>query len=123
MYHALPTGGAYAKLDNAILSPKRAEAQAISGLTKRMVAAYSDDSTSFARRADLLNENRRLWKAVMRSVASEENELPQSLRVGLLNLGGFVERATSDLLNGEGDVRVLIEINRRIIAGLSVGGA
>jgi flagellar protein FlaF len=119
MYHAQPVGGAYAKIDDVLLSPKRAEAKAIAGLTRRMIAAFSKDETPFSRRVELLHENRRLWQAVMTSVASDHNELPDGLRVGLINLGAYVERVTTELLGGTGDVRVLIEINRRIVAGLS----
>lgn len=123
MYHSQPNGGAYAKIDQALVSPKRAEAHAISGLTRRMIAAFASEGTPFPRKVELLHENRRLWQAVMLSVANDENELPDGLRAGLLSLGAFVERATTELLAGKGDIRVLVEINRRIVGGLSTDPA
>jgi len=119
MYYAQPQAGAYAAMDDALLSPKRAEAHAIAGLTRRMIATFADDAAPFSRRADILHENRRLWYAVLQSVADDDNEMPDALRAGLVNLGAFVDRATTELLRGKGDARVLLEINRRIVAGLA----
>ncbi|UWQ21841.1 flagellar biosynthesis regulator FlaF [Jannaschia sp. W003] len=122
MYYAQPLSGAYTAMEDALLSPKRAEAQGIAALTRRMIAGFRDEGVPFSRRADLLHENRRLWYAVLLSAADADNPMPETLRAGLVSLGAFVDRSTSELLAGRGDVRVLIEINRRVVAGLATGG-
>lgn len=119
MYYAQPLAGAYAAMDHALLSPKRAEAQGIARITRELISVFADANTLFVRRVEVLHENRRLWHAIMVSVADEDNDMPEALRAGFVSLGSFVDRATADLLRGAGDPRVLIEINRRIVAGLS----
>ena len=122
MYHAQPQGGAYAALEPALLDPKAAEARVVTQITRRMIAAWKDDGTPFPARAAILHDNRRLWTAVAAAVVSDQNALPDALRASLAGLAGFVDRETTKLLRGDGhggDVRLLIEINRRIIAGLT----
>ncbi|KIT15300.1 flagellar biosynthesis regulator FlaF [Jannaschia aquimarina] len=119
MYHSRPAAGAYAAIDDAILSPKRAEARVMTDLTRRMIAAFSDDAVPFSRRAEVMHDNRRLWSAIAAVTLQNDNEMPDSLRASLAGLAGFVERQTAELLAGRGDIRILIEINRRIIGGLS----
>lgn len=119
MYHAQPQRGAYATLEPALLDPKAAEARVVTQITRRMIAAWKDDATPFAERVAVLDANRKLWTAVGAAVISDDNELPDALRASLAGLAGFVDRETGKLLRREGDVRILVEINRRVIAGLS----
>ena len=122
MYHSQPNTGAYGGLDPAILSPKAAEARVVSQVTRRLIAYFSDDATPFAKKAEALHDNRRLWTAIAAAVASDANALPEALRAGLIGLAAFVDRQTTEILAGTGDVRLLIDVNRRVIAGLSEDG-
>ena len=121
MYHARPQQGAYGAMDAALASPKRAEAQVIAGLTRRLIAAYADDAVPFSRRAALLHDNLRLWHTIAAAAAEDVNAFPDALRAGLLSLAGFVERTTRDVLAGRGDVRALLDVNRHVVAGLTAG--
>ena len=119
MYHAQPNGGAYAKPEAGVLDPKAAEARVLTDITRRMIAAWNDPRTPFGQRAEILHDNRRLWMAIGAAVFSDENAMPEALRASLAGLSAFVDRETDNLLSSKGDIRVLVEINRRIIAGLT----
>lgn len=120
MYHARPPAGAYGTMDAAVMSPRRAEAQAIAGLTRRMIAA--EDGGPFARRVEVLHENRRLWRAIAAATADDANDLPDAMRAGLISLAGWVDRATSEVLAGRGAMAPLLDLNRRVVAGLTTRG-
>ena len=119
MYHAQPNRGAYATLEPALLDPKAAEARVVTQITRRLIALHADPDISFPNRVEALHDNRKLWRAIAVAVVSDANEMPDALRAGLAGLAGFVDRETSKLLAGQGDVRLLIEVNRRVIAGLA----
>lgn len=112
---------AYGALDARIVDPTRAEALVFARVTRRMEAMATDRSTSFAARVAVLHDNRRLWLAAAAAVADGANDLSDETRAALLSLASFVERQTSRLLRGEGDIAILCEINRRVAGGLSHG--
>lgn len=114
---------AYGALDPALSTPAMAEARVFDRVTKRLKAAFSDDSGGIAARIAALHDNRRLWLAAAGDIAGDGNGLPEGLRVQLLGLAGFVDRHTSAVLDGRGEAEVLIEINSRISSGLSEAGA
>ncbi len=51
-------------------------------------------------------------------MAHPDNGLPQDLRARLFFLAEFTESETRRLMNNEGDVGVLIEINAAVLQGL-----
>jgi flagellar protein FlaF len=114
---------AYATLDPSLTSPKRAEARAFSEATRRLKVTYADESATMSRKAAALGDNLRLWITVAACVADDGNAMSDELRAGLLSLATFVERHTSSMLRGEGSADILVEINTRMIAGLSAEGA
>ena len=122
MYHAQPHRGAYATPEPALMDPKAAEARVFTQTTRRLVAMHADPDAPIAARVEALHDNRRLWRAVAVAVVSDDNAMPEALRAGLAGLAGFVDRETAKLLRGEGDVRLLIDVNRRVIAGLTGNG-
>lgn len=122
MGHAL-AANAYATLDPALTSPKRAEARVFSRATDRLRAVFADETASMASRAAVLADNRRLWLAAAVESADDRNPMPDDLRAGLIGLAAFVDRHTSAVLQGTATADALIEINARIAAGLSREGA
>jgi flagellar protein FlaF len=114
---------AYATLDPALTSPKRAEARVFTEATRRLRAAFDDGDAPMSQRAHALNDNRRLWMAVAVEAADAGNPMPDELRAGLISLAGFVERQTSAVFREGTGADILIEINASVIAGLSAGGA
>ncbi len=67
--------------------------------------------------------NCKIWTILVTSSLRPENALPQPLRRSIAELGLFVLERTARIIAGGGrlapdDAAVLIEINRRIAAGL-----
>lgn len=112
---------AYAALDPSLTTPGRAEAMVFASVTRRMEAAFAD-SDRHADRVAALHDNRRLWQAAAIACASDDNALAPALRASLVSLAGFVDRHTSEVMGGAAEPGILVEINRRVAAGLSVGG-
>lgn len=109
---------AYKQTMRDIQSPKDAEAKIISAITKGLERhAPEGYKSSFLK--DYLVKNQRLWVAVRNDTGSEGNSLPVALRAQLVSLSLWVERHTVSVLTGQADVQDLIDLNRRIIAGLS----
>lgn len=65
------------------------------------------------------SDNLRLWDALCVDLMHPDNSLPNDLRGNLLNIGDFVRRHTLGLYSGNGEVGVLVDINKAILAGLS----
>ncbi|MDB2407741.1 flagellar biosynthesis regulator FlaF [Jannaschia sp.] len=112
---------AYGALDAQIVDPTRAEALVFAKVTRRLEAIAADPATPFTARVAALHDNRRLWLAAAAALADGSNALPEALRARLLSLAVFVEKQTSALLRGKGDLAILCEINRRVVGGLSHG--
>lgn len=113
---------AYAALDPSLTTPGRAEALVFAKVTRRMEAAFADCESHVSDRVAALHDNRRLWQAAAIACASDDNALAPALRASLVSLAGFVDRHTSEVLGGAAEPSVLVEINRRVAAGLSAGG-
>ncbi|MCK0168269.1 flagellar biosynthesis regulator FlaF [Jannaschia sp. S6380] len=123
MGYALSAAAAYAAIDPSLTSPARGEAMVFADVTRRLEAVFGDDRATASRKAAALHDNRRLWRAAAEACAGDDNAMPEALRVSLLGLAGFVERHTSQVLEGSGEAAILCEINRRVAAGLSAGAA
>lgn len=68
---------------------------------------------------DSLYENQRFWAALRHDLAEPENVMPSALKASLISLALWVDRQTSSLMAGEGNVAGLVEINTNIVAGLA----
>lgn len=62
--------------------------------------------------------NSRVWSALRVDLYDEKNQLPEQLRGSLISLSLWIERETHAIMDGEGDMDALIDINRNIMAGL-----
>lgn len=112
----------YSTLDPSLTSPGRAEAMVFAKVTRMLEAAFGNEASSSSVRASALHDNRRLWQAAAIACADDANALDAGLRASLVSLAGFVDRHTSEVLGGSAEPSVLLEINRRVAAGLSAGG-
>ena len=62
--------------------------------------------------------NSRVWSALRVDLYDEKNQLPEQLRGSLISLSLWIERETHAIMDGDGDMEALIDINRNIMAGL-----
>lgn len=99
-------------------SARDTEAQALLEAARRMDAAVGEEDRDAYRTA--LRLNWRLWTIIQADVAGEESSLPDEIRQNILSLSVFIDKHTVSALaepNGR-KLRVLIDINRNIAAGL-----
>lgn len=104
----------------AIRSGKSIEHQLFSQITARIKDASERDD--FPQLVAALHDNRQLWTLLAVDVADNGNSLPKSLRAQIFYLSEFTAQHTSRVLRQEAKATALIEINRAVMAGLSVQG-
>jgi len=94
------------------LDPREREADVFRRVTGALRAALEQDTLA---RARAVADNRRLWLAVEAALVHPANQLPESLRAGLLSLGRAVQR---EMGSAAPDLPFLIEVNEQVTAGL-----
>ncbi|MEO0679194.1 MAG: flagellar biosynthesis regulator FlaF [Pseudomonadota bacterium] len=120
---------AYADPRDAVLTPRQAEYRVFAEATRRLSAASKakDEGApeAFARLAEALHDNQRLWTALAMDAASDENRLPDTLRAGIVSLAGFVRGHSARVLSGKAEAGPLIDVNAALMRGLrgQTGGA
>jgi len=94
------------------------EAQAMLEAARRLDAAMSGAGRDAYRAA--LRLNWRLWTIIQADVSSDDSPLPDEIRQNILSLSVFIDKHTVKALADpdESKLRILIDINRNIAAGL-----
>lgn len=101
-----------------IRSPRAAEYDAIARVSHRLRTAALARKTDYPTFVAAISENRRLWSTLAIDVARAANGLPKDLRARLFWLAEFTEAESRRILQGTGDVAVLIEVNAAVLQGL-----
>lgn len=110
---------AYSPEHAPMRSPRSIELQILGEITSRLrQAAGATDSTSFARLASALHDNRRLWVHLAADVADGGNRLPAALRAQIFYLAEFTELHSRRVLREDADPAILIDINTSVMQGL-----
>jgi len=99
-------------------SARQTEAQALLETARMMDASINGEDSDAYRAA--LRLNWRLWTIIQADVSSVENPLPDEIRQNILSLSVFIDKHTVNALAepSGSKLRVLIDINRNIAAGL-----
>jgi flagellar protein FlaF len=99
-------------------SARQTEAQALLETARMMDAAIGGENKEAYRAA--LRLNWRLWTIIQADVSSVENPLPDEIRQNILSLSVFIDKHTVNALAEPAGrkLRVLVDINRNIAAGL-----
>lgn len=100
----------------AARDPREQEADVFRRVTGGLRAASGLDGPA---RVRAVADNRRLWLAVESALAHPSNQLPATVRAGLISLGRAVQR---EMEQGEPDFAFLIEVNEQVAAGLAARG-
>ena len=97
-------------------SARDTEAQALLEAARRLDAAVGNQDAYRA----ALRLNWRLWTIIQADVSGEGSPLPDEIRQNILSLSVFIDKHTVNALAEPGDrkLRILIDINRNIAAGL-----
>lgn len=112
---------AYGEIQQRTASDRQIEAALFREINSALALASSDGSP--ADRADAVNRNQQLWSTLAADLMSPNNSLPDALRQSLLSLSEFVRRYSLTVLEGEGAIADLVEINASILAGLEQSGS
>lgn len=70
----------------------------------------------------VLDWNRRVWLTLQMDLANDENRLPDALKAQLISLAIWVDRHTTEVLQGKAQVAALVDVNRAIMEGLAQNG-
>jgi flagellar protein FlaF len=111
---------AYGRVAKQIASPRKLEANLLLQAASRLQAVRDADDRHPADLDGALLFNRKLWSVFLATVTNPENPLPPAIRQNVANLGLFVMKHTIDLTADPRPerLRVLIDINREVAAGL-----
>ncbi len=101
-----------------IKSHRAAEYETIARISHRLRSAAQRRNANFPEFVAALHENSKLWTTLAVDVANPDNGLPQDLRARLMWLAEFTGVETRRILQGQGNVAVLIEVNAAILQGL-----
>ncbi|HBB56276.1 MAG TPA: flagellar biosynthesis regulatory protein FlaF [Hyphomonadaceae bacterium] len=110
---------AYQKTANKVQSQKQIEYRAFAKATGALSEAKTAPETDFRFVAEALDLNRRLWSLLAVDCANPENKLPEQTRASIISLSIYVRRHSSLAMRNRQAIDDLIEINRRIMAGLA----
>ncbi|MEM6499633.1 MAG: flagellar biosynthesis regulator FlaF [Pseudomonadota bacterium] len=107
----------YAATAAPVRTHRGAEYLVFQKVTSSLSKAMHSSSTK-AQQAEALHDNRRLWSALAVDLASDENQLPQTLRAQLFYLAEFSLLQSAKALQEPQALGILIEINKSVMRGL-----
>ena len=110
---------AYQKVSKSAEDPRLMEYRLFGEVTRALMEAQKADKLEYGLIAEALGWNRRMWAVLGIECASEDNGLPAELRASIISLSIWVDKYTSKVMLGDGDIADLIDINRIIMAGLN----
>ncbi|RKF13053.1 flagellar biosynthesis regulatory protein FlaF [Roseovarius spongiae] len=113
---------AYSRSARTIKTPRSAEYEAFARVTNRIRSSAGSGSRGFARLADALHDNRRLWTLLATDVADDANPLPPEIRARIVYLAEFTHLHSSRVLTEGASPAPLIEINTAVMGGLRERG-
>jgi flagellar biosynthesis activator protein FlaF len=113
---------AYRSVEKATLSGRDLEASVLERAAT-MLQSVRENWSATDRDAmldDALRFNQRLWTFFQAELMDEANPLPAPVKTNLLNLSGFVDKRTFEVMATPASekLKILIDINRNIAAGL-----
>ena len=112
---------AYSSGTETLNTPRGTEYDALSRITRRLVAAAKHGRRGFVHMAHAVHENRRLWTLLAAGVADQDNALPEDLRARVFYLAQFTDQHSRLVLRGKASISPLIEVNTAVMRGLNQG--
>ncbi|MBU0723806.1 MAG: flagellar biosynthesis regulator FlaF [Alphaproteobacteria bacterium] len=108
---------AYQKVTRVTQTPRAAEHRLLGNVTAALLAAdrEPDDKRKLV---DALLWNKQVWDNLVIEIRDDDNLLPDQLRDSIVGIGTWVMQETYRVMDGDSDVKSLIEINTIIMEGL-----
>ena len=110
---------AYQRAAEQAEGPKQTEYRLFGLVTRALLEAAEADEKDFSGRMKALHWNRRLWSTIAGDCANPDNVLPNELKASIISLSMWVNKHTSEVMQGQQKIEPLIDINRIIMQGLS----
>lgn len=108
---------AYQTVMNQAGSERQTQHRALAMATAGLVKAR-DEELRGTPLVEALHLNRELWDIFAHDCASPGNRLPEKLRAQIISVAIFINRYSTEIATGRGDIDDLIEINRTVMGGL-----
>jgi flagellar protein FlaF len=109
---------AYGRAQNVTENPRSTEYRLLAQVSVALTRAR-DGKRGTAEFVDALLWNKKVWDAFIVDLSSDGNRLPMELRAQIIGIGLWVGRETILVLDGNGDLDALINVNRTIMEGLA----
>jgi flagellar protein FlaF len=100
-------------------TPRDAEYRLFAQVTRALLDVKAKPREDVAAWIDVLHWNRRIWATLADDCSNPVNALPEPTRAQIISLSLFVHRHTSHVMRREGDIEMLIDINRMMMQGLA----
>lgn len=109
---------AYRRARTIVESPRATERRLLGQMIGEMITAR-EQGLAGARLMPVLHRNREMWNTFAAACGAPGNALPDTLRAGIISIGLWVDRFTSDVVAGREPIDPLIGVNRAILDGLA----
>ena len=111
---------AYARVSQAGMSPREAEAAVLVKAAARLQTVQTDWDNQKGVLAEALNFTQKVWAVIAGAAAEPDCPLPEPIKASIVQLSVFVFRRMVDtLIEPEADkLSALISINHNLAAGL-----
>lgn len=113
---------AYASPNTTTKTPRAIEYEIVARITHDLKSAAAQKEQNFAKLAEALHRNNKLWTTLAANVADDSNALPAQVRAQIFYLAEFSKRHAAQVLADVADVRPLLDINMAILKGLRQEG-
>lgn len=101
-----------------LTSPKEIELKVFASVTSNLMNVDMNAPDSASKLAAALLDNAKLWRIVFTDLVNPENPLPLPLKESLISLAEFTQKHTLQVLGGNAEHGVLVEINQSVLKGL-----
>ncbi len=109
---------AYQRTRTFAETPRTTEHRLLGQVTGALLEAEQRNAKGAAL-MDVVHWNREIWATFGATCADAANRLPPQLRGSIISLSLWVDRHSSEVIAGRGELRDLIEVNRLVMDGLS----
>ena len=108
---------AYDRVQNTTEGPRQVEYRLLAQVTSalRSAKAKPDDRPGFY---NALVWNKKVWDAFLCDLVDDRNQLPKPTRQSLTKLAAWVSKQTFAVMDGNGSIDTLIDINANMMDGL-----
>ena len=113
---------AYQQTQTVTETPRNTEYRLFGQVTGALIDAARAGHDDFAKLSDAIGWNRRLWMTLAADCASENNQLPEQVRAGIISLSIWVSKYSSNILRRKASLEPLIDVNKTIMEGLRAAG-